>query len=105
MKQIEHKTSLIKKILFLAPLALLTGSALANIIMAAGISDVGARIHEYESKATVISGKSNELMTELASKQSLTELKSWAVAAGFVPAGSVTTVEKQSPKLARAAGL
>lgn len=101
----ENKTSLIKKILFLAPLGLLTVSALANIIMAAGISDVGARIHEHESKAALISAHSNELMTELASKQSLVELKAWANSAGFVPRGTVTTIESSSPKLARAMGL
>lgn len=105
MKIEQHKTSAVKKVLFLVPLALLTVSALANIIMAASISDVGARIHEYESKTAIISTHSDELMTELASKQSLAELKSWALTAGFVPRGAVTTIEIASPKLARAMGL
>ncbi len=105
MKTIENKTSIIKKTFFLVPLALLTVSALANIIMAAGISDVGARIHDYEAKAAVISTHSNELMTELAAKQSLDELKSWALASGFVPRTNTATRETVTPKLARAMGL
>lgn len=98
MSMIENKISTSKKIFFFLPLFVLTVSALANIIMAASVSDVGLRVHEYESKAARISAHSDELMTELAAKQSLTALKDWASANGFVPRGKIAVVE--SPKLA-----
>lgn len=94
-----------KKILFLAPLALLTISALANIIMAANVSDVGLRIHEYERKTAIIQARSDEMLAELASRQSLGELKKWAIAAGFVAQGKVRSVDPQSLKLAAVPGL
>lgn len=95
----------LKKAIFILPLALLTVSALANIIVGASVSDVGARIHEYETKTAVLENHSDELMTQLAEKQSLAQLKVWAVSAGFVPRTSVVTVTPQSPKLAAVPGI
>lgn len=91
---------MIKKLLFLFPLGILTVSALANIIMAAEVSDVGAKIHAYESKALVLQVRRDDLLTTLASKQSLQQLKVWALAQGFVPRSGVVTVEPQAQKLA-----
>lgn len=106
MKIQEQKhTSIIKKILFLFPLALLTLSALANIIMAATVSDVGARTHDFETKTAIIQAHSDELRATLATKQSLSQLKTYALEAGFVNRAVVTALVHPSPKLAFASGI
>lgn len=106
MKNIkENNISTIKKIGIFVPLMLLTISALANIIMAAQVSDVGARTHEYELKTALLSVHSDELMTQLASKQSLVELKAYAMTAGFVPRGKMFTLQPHVPKLAQVPGI
>ncbi len=89
-----------KKLFFILPLCLLIVSAFANIIMAAHVSDVGARIHDYESKALKLSAHNDEMLQTLASKQSLVEMRAWALSQGFVPRDQLLVVREQAPKIA-----
>lgn len=90
----------IKKGLFFLPLCVLILSAFANIIMAANVSDVGASTHAYEAKTVKMAAHNDEMLQTLASKQSLGELKQWAISQGFVPTTHVTVVTPSTPKIA-----
>ena len=68
--------------------------------MAAHVSDVGARIHEYESKAVKLSAHNDEMLQALAGKQSLSQIKGWALAQGFVPRDQILVIRPQAPKIA-----
>lgn len=98
---LEKHTNALQKILFFAPLAILVSFALANIVMAAHVSDAGARIHVYEEKIARTSAHNDEMLQELASKQSLTSIKLWALAQGFIPHGQLTVIRPSAPKIAR----
>lgn len=89
-----------KKILFFFPLCVLIVSAFANIIMAAHVSDVGAKTHEYEAKTVKLSAHNDEMLQTLASKQSLASIKEWAISQGFIPHGTIVVLKSASTKIA-----
>jgi hypothetical protein len=91
---------MIKKIAFFLPLFVLVLSAAANIVMAAHVSDVGAKTHEYEAKTNKLSAHNEEMLQTLASKQSLASIKDWAISQGFVPHSSVVVIRSASTKIA-----
>jgi len=102
MKQeVATHAQLIKKIVFTVPLLVLLICALANITVAASVSDVGAQTRLYDDKAIALAAHSDILMQELASKQSLSSLKVWALQEGFVPQSNLTVVESSARRLAR----
>lgn len=91
---------MIKKAFFFIPLFILVVSAAGNIVMAAHVSDVGAKTHEYEAKTTQLSAHNDEMLQTLASKQSLSSIKEWAIAQGFVPHASVVVIRSATTKIA-----
>ncbi|PWU23955.1 hypothetical protein C5B42_01185 [Candidatus Cerribacteria bacterium 'Amazon FNV 2010 28 9'] len=80
---------------------MLIGSALSNVVMAAHISDVGAQTKVLEQKANALAQKNEEMLTEIATKQSLTAIQMQAQAQGFVPRTQALVIS-DIPKLASA---
>lgn len=89
-----------KKIAFFLPLLIVLGGVIGNIIMSARLSDVGAKIQGLELKNEQLTVKSEVLIKELATMQSLPELKTWAAAQGFVKRGAPSQIVLRKPQLA-----
>jgi hypothetical protein len=90
----------IKTALLVLPFLILLLTAVSNIVVAARVSDSGVKALELEGKYHSLSKKNEEMVRELATKQSLITLKDQAIAAGFVP--RQTPIVLESPKLAKA---
>ena len=101
MKTETTSLSLTRKLLFMLPLMVLLISALANIVMAAHVSDIGSQIHDDETKTAQLLQHNDEMQQELAGKQSLAQLKVWADQQGFIPHGKIVAVAPTTPKLAQ----
>lgn len=90
----------VKVVFIIVPFLILVGSALSSIVMGARVSDVGAQVNTLESKYLSLSKSNQDMVLQLAQKQSLAVIKSQAASLGFVPRTSVVMVG--SPKLAKA---
>lgn len=91
-----------KKLLFFyaIPAFVLAFSACLNVFMIASVSNVTNQIHAIELKREAIAKQNADLELSLAQTQSLSSVKEYAVAQGYVPVTTVSQVQFKSSQIA-----